>query len=258
MPMKVRVFDDPQAATRSAADSVAEVLMQAGVRNVMLAGGNTPLALYAELARRALPLEAITFFALDEYVGVPLEDPRTCANLIRRTVVGPWGLAPGRFCALSSVPSEAAAGIERHEHLIRESGGLDLVILGLGRNGHVGFNEPGSDRDSPGRVLDLAPPSVEANRAWFGGEHAPEQGVTTGLKTILAARRVVLLAFGAAKAEAARAMATEPPSAKCPASWLQEHADARIFLDREAAAMLPQESASSQSDAPESGGAKQP
>ena len=95
---------------------------------------------------------------------------------------------------------------------IRLAGGLDVLVLGLGKNAHIGFNEPGSDADSIGRVLPLTPTSIDANREWFGDEHAPDMGVTTGMKTLLEAKTILLLAFGAAKSTAVEAMLDGPPT----------------------------------------------
>jgi len=236
--MDIHIFDNVTEAISAAADWFGAQLVRANTQNVMAAGGNTPLALYAEITRRNLPLARLTIFALDEYVGVPAENPRTCANLIRRTVVEAWRVPERQFHHLSSLPAEATAGVAAYEERIRAMGGLDVVVLGLGRNGHVGFNEPGSDRYSVGRVLKLDPPSVEANRNWFAGDHAPAQGVTVGISTILSARQILLLAFGPEKADAVTGMIEGAPGEKCPASWLQRHAQVQVFLDAAAAAQL--------------------
>jgi glucosamine-6-phosphate deaminase len=236
--MDIHFFDNVTEAIPAAADWFSAQLVRADTQNVMVAGGNTPLALYAEITRRNLPLSRLTIFALDEYVGVPAENPRTCANLIRRTVVEAWRIPERQFHHLSSLSAEATAGVAAYEERIRAMGGLDVVVLGLGRNGHVGFNEPGSARDSVGRVVMLDRPSVEANRNWFAGAYAPAQGVTVGISTILSARQILLLAFGREKAEAVTAMVEGPPGEKCPASWLQGHTQAQVFLDAAAAAQL--------------------
>lgn len=230
--MRVHVYPDAVTATSAAADLLAEVLPDA--RTAMLPGGNSPLRLYEELVRRGIDTRETEFFVLDEYLGVPEDDPRTCSNLIWRTFGAPAGVAPGRFHRLPTDPASAGAAIAVHERAIVAASGLDLVILGLGVNGHLGFNEPGSGPDSAGRVVALAPTSVDANRAWFGGEYAPDHGVTTGLATVLSGRRVVLLAFGAAKAGAVRRMRTAPAGPDSPASWLQAHAACDVFLDEAA------------------------
>jgi glucosamine-6-phosphate deaminase len=204
----------------------------------MVAGGNTPLDLYRRIAERRLPLSHLNVFALDEYVGVPLEEPRNCANLLRRSVVEAWGIPPAQFFAVSSLPQNARASVQEHERRIANAGGLDVVVLGLGQNGHLGFNEPGSADNSDGRVLDLEPSSIEANREWFAGKHAPSQGATVGLKTILAARRILVMAYGPHKAMAVKEMIDGPRSAACPASFLQVHPDTRVFVDKAASARL--------------------
>jgi glucosamine-6-phosphate deaminase len=185
-----------------------------------------------------LQLSNVHVFALDEYVGVPEDEPRNCANLIRRAVVDAWEIPPGQYYYLSSSRSRAPESIARHEARIGVAGGLDLVILGLGQNGHIGFNEPGSGAASAGRIVPLSAVSIEANRSWFGGDYAPDMGVTTGMQTILSAKKVLLLAFGAAKADAARAMIEGPPAAACPAAFLQLHSNVTVFLDVPAASRL--------------------
>jgi glucosamine-6-phosphate deaminase len=236
--MDIRIFSNSNQATCAAADCLEKAFMSGGIRNVMVAGGHTPLALYAELARRELSLSHLNIFALDDYVGVGRNEPRNCANLILREVVQPWGVPAEQYFHLSSIEDEAEATIIEHERTIRRLGGLDLVILGLGQNGHIGFNEPGSEATSTGRLLSLDSISVEANRQWFNGALAPDKGVTTGMQTILAARSVLLLAFGPHKANAVAAMCEGPMTSKCPASFLQKHPHACCFIDRQAAADL--------------------
>lgn len=236
--MHVTVYPNPASASHAAADTLTDWLADA--RTLVVAGGNTPRELYRLLAGRPVS-NALHVFTLDEYLGVPLDDPRTCANLLRREVAEAWRHPPDRFHALSSRVEDAEAGIAEHERKLAACGGLDVIVLGLGRNGHLGFNEPGSSPHSPGRALDLATTSIAANTEWFGGEYAPARGVTLGLRTILAARRVLLVAFGAAKADAVHGTVVAPPTESCPGSWLQAHADVHLFLDEAAAARLSRE-----------------
>lgn len=224
-------------ATREAADLLCEWIGDATVSRLMVAGGNTPLPLYAAVAERRPDVSRLSVFVLDEYVGAPQSDPRICTNLLRRTVAEAWGVPSSRFFGLSSEEPDAKTAVIDHERRIGAGGGLDAIILGLGKNGHLGFNEPGSEESSTARVLALDAISIGANRRWFGGAYAPAQGATVGLSTILAARRVMLLAFGAAKADAVRAMRSGPRGSACPASFLQGHPNAHIFLDETAASL---------------------
>ena len=236
--MNVSVSKTAAEANAAAADLLAAWLGTPGVRNVMLAAGNTPLELYRLIGERKLPLAHLNIFALDEYVGVPSDEPRNCANLIRRAAAEPWGVPVNHYFTVSSLEPEAFASVQRHEQRIAEAGGLDVIVLGLGQNGHLGFNEPGSAEESVGRVLDLDAISIEANRKWFGGDYAPARGVTVGMKTILSARRVLIMAYGKHKTAAVNDMMNGPRGAQCPASLLQGHEGVNVFLDEAAAAKI--------------------
>jgi glucosamine-6-phosphate deaminase len=236
--MNIHLHPKAAVADEAAANLLAGWLISPGVRTLMLASGNTPIELYRHIAERKLALKHLAVFALDEYVGVPLEEPRNTANLLRRATVEPWGIPPTQFFSVSSLEAGALASIQRHERRITEAGGLDVIVLGLGQNGHLAFNEPGSAPDSVGRVLDLESISIEANRKWFGGKYAPTKGATVGLKTILAARRVMIQAYGAHKTIAVKAMVEGKAGPHCPASFLQQHPNVHVFLDAPAAAQL--------------------
>jgi glucosamine-6-phosphate deaminase len=235
--MHVTIYPSADRASRAAADVLAGWLTDA--RTLVVAGGNSPRELYRLVAELRPPVDQLHVFTLDEYLGVPVEHPGTCANLLRREVADAWGVPVDWFHWLSSRLEDAPAGIAEHERKLAALGGIDAVVLGLGKNGHLGFNEPGSSPDSLGRVLDLTPTSIAANAEWFGGEYAPDKGVTLGLGTLLAARRVLLVAFGPAKADAVHDALVTAPFHGCPASWLQRHFEARLFLDEAAAARLP-------------------
>ena len=236
--MRVAVFDSPDLANEAAANVLIDWLTAQDTRNVMVAAGNTPLDLYERVGERNAALPHLNIFALDEYVGVPLDEPRNCANLMKRTVVEAWSIPPQQFFRVSSLEQDALASVLAHEERINESGGLDVIVLGLGQNGHLGFNEPGSDKTTPARMLDLEPISIDANRKWFGGDYAPDKGVTVGMPIILSARHAMILAFGSHKADAVHAMVSGPQNAVCPASFLQGHPDVHVFLDRLAASKL--------------------
>ena len=236
--MKLSIHPTALAANQAAAARLTHWLALGTTRNIMAAAGNTPLELYRLIGEKHPPLSHLRIFALDEYVGVPLEEPRNCANLLRRCLLEPWGIPPGQFHVVSSLEPDALRSVQAHERLLSERGGLDVIVLGLGQNGHLGFNEPGSAENSAGRLLDLEGISIEANRKWFQGDYAPAQGITVGLKTILAARQVLIMAYGTPKSAAVAAMIEGPRGVRCPASLLQGHLDVWVFLDEAAAANL--------------------
>ena len=180
--MNVTVYPSADRASRAAAETLIGWLSNA--RSLVVAGGNSPRQLYRLVAERRPSVDHLNVFTLDEYLGVPVEHPGTCANLLRREVADAWGIPEVRFHWLSSRVEEAPAGIAEHERKLAALGGIDAIVLGLGKNGHLGFNEPGSAADSPGRVLVLTPTSIAANAEWFGGAYAPAKGVTLGLGTL--------------------------------------------------------------------------
>ena len=202
-----------------------------------LATGSTPLTTWAALA--GTDLSRVRGFALDEYVGLPAGHPESYRAVITREVVEPLGLTP----ALVRVPGDdglplSGAG-ERYEHDIVAAGGVDLQVLGIGRTGHIGFNEPGSSLASLTRVKTLAVETRADNARFFASvDDVPMHCITQGLGTILRARHLVLLAFGEAKAAAVAAALEGPVSASTPGSVVQFHPKVTVIVDEAAAGRL--------------------
>ncbi|GHD05464.1 glucosamine-6-phosphate deaminase [Zhihengliuella salsuginis] len=241
--MQVVILPTAAEVGRIAAAKVASVIQRRPDAVLGLATGSSPLAIYADLAERvrsgALRVDAVRAFALDEYVGLPLDHPESYHSVIRRTVTKPVGLAPG----LVHVPDGAAADLDAaaadYETAIRDAGGVDVQILGIGANGHIGFNEPTSSFASRTRIKTLAPRTRADNARFFASpDDVPRHCVTQGLGTILDARELVLVATGPAKADAVHAMVEGPLSSMCPGSALQLHPHAMVVVDEAAAARL--------------------
>lgn len=200
-----------------------------------LATGGSPAGVYGELARlsaeEGVDFREVETFLLDEYVDLPPGDPRSFAAWTRARVLEPLRIPRGN----AHVPGAPA----EYESAIRDAGGIDLLLLGIGRNGHVAFNEPGSPRESRTRIVDLHPWTREDAAEGFGGiEHVPRRAVTMGIATLLEAKRLCVLAFGAGKAAIAARALEGPVGPEVPATYLREHADLSVWLDREAAAEL--------------------
>lgn len=216
------------------AADVVETVAPDGVLGV--ATGSSPLALYSALIRRraeGLATDGLRLFALDEYVGLSPDDPRSYAAYVRSMIAEPLGIPDARV----RVPSgSTAADAAAYERAIAEAGGVDLQIVGIGRNGHIGFNEPGSDAETRTRVVELDESTRRANAAHFDGDlsRVPTHAMTQGVATILSARRIVLVASGAAKAPALRAALVGPVTAANPASFLQRHPDVTVVADPDA------------------------
>ncbi|MDQ1176405.1 glucosamine-6-phosphate deaminase [Microbacterium sp. SORGH_AS 421] len=216
-----------------AADIVATIASD-GVLGV--ATGSSPLALYAALVRRraeGLRTEGLRLFALDEYVGLSTDDPRSYAAYVRSVIAEPLGIpAENVRVPRGSTDADGAA----YERAIAEAGGVDVQVVGIGRNGHIGFNEPGSNAETRTRVVELDESTRRANAEHFDGDltQVPTHALTQGVATILSARRIVLVAAGSAKAAALRSALAGPVTADNPASFLQRHPDVTVVADPDA------------------------
>jgi glucosamine-6-phosphate deaminase len=206
-----------------------------------LATGSSPLPVYHALRSRVAGIDVsrVRGFALDEYVGIDPAHPQSYRSVITSEVVEPLGLTP----ELIHTPSGALEGIEdagaRYERAIRESGGVDLQLLGIGSTGHIGFNEPGSSFASRTRVKTLLEQTRLDNARFFDSpDEVPIHCITQGLGTILDARHIVLLAFGEAKAQAVAGAVEGPLTASLPGSAIQLHAHATVVIDEAAASQL--------------------
>ena len=245
--MEVVVSPTPEDTARAAADAVLAGLPHGDRDPVLgLATGSSPLGLYRELGRAVAEgradFSAAHGFALDEYVGLPPRHPEGYREVLLREVCGVIGLAPQRLSVPDGsghdVPTLMAAA-RGYEQRIRDLGGVDVQVLGIGANGHLGFNEPGSALSSRTRVKRLSERTRRDNARFFQGlDDEPTHCVTQGLGTILSARRLVLVATGDAKADAVAAALEGPLTASVPASVLQWHADTVVCLDEAAAAGL--------------------
>ena len=242
--MEIIICPDGDEVARVAAETVAQVCWRVGPDVVLgVATGSSPLALYRDLAALVsagkVDLSGASAFALDEYVGLPEGHPESYAEVIRRTVTEPLGLDPARVRVPDGRADDIEEACERYELAIRDAGGVDIQILGIGANGHIGFNEPSSSLSSRTLIKTLTPKTRADNARFFDSlDQVPVHCLTQGLGTILDADEVVLVAQGASKADAVAAMVEGPVSASCPGSILQTHQYATIVVDEAADSKL--------------------
>lgn len=236
---EIVIASSPDEAGALAADRIAALVARKPDAVLGLATGSTPLPVWAALRERGVDLSHVRGFALDEYLGLPPGHPESYRAVIDREVVGPLGLDPARVRVPGDDGGPVATAGERYEEAIRAAGGVDLQILGIGRTGHIGFNEPGSSLASRTRVKTLTDATRADNARFFPApDDVPRHCLTQGLGTILEARELVLLAFGAAKAEAVAGAVEGPVSASLPGSVIQLHPDVTVFVDEAAASRL--------------------
>jgi len=236
---EVVILDSREAAGELGAEFVARLVAREPDAVLGLATGSTPLPLWRALAARALDLSRVRGFALDEYIGLPPGHPESYRAVITREVVEPLGLNP----SLVHVPGDDGGPVEgageRYEAAIAAAGGVDLQVLGIGRTGHIGFNEPGSSLASATRVKTLTEQTRIDNARFFDSlDEVPRHCLTQGLGTILRARHLLLFAFGEAKAGAIAGAVEGPVSSSLPGSAIQLHPLVTVVVDEAAASQL--------------------
>lgn len=239
----ITVFPTAPAASHAAAKVIAGLLRETPRASLGLATGGTMIPVYAELvamvAAGEVSLAQMRSFNLDEYVGLTRDHPQSYRAYMTAHLAGPTGMKPAQLELPSGDAPDPEAEAHRYEALLRRNGPLDLQLLGLGGNGHIGFNEPGSSEDSRTRVVTLAPATIHANARFFGpGEDVPDHAISMGIATILSARRILLVATGASKAAAVRAMIEGEIGPDCPASFLRRNSSVQVILDADAATAL--------------------
>jgi glucosamine-6-phosphate deaminase len=247
--VEVVIVASGQAAGELAARLILSRLADKPDLVLGLATGGSPLPLYESLRRAVVAgadLSGVRGFALDEYVGLPADHPASYHSVIAREVVEPLGLSPDSVRVPDGMAADLPAACAEYEQAIRDSGGIDVQILGIGTDGHIGFNEPSSSLTSRTRIKTLTQQTRRDNARFFGSadsvedsvDKVPRHCVTQGLGTIMDARQVVLLASGERKADAMAHAVEGPIAASCPASVLQMHQHATVIVDEAAASRL--------------------
>ena len=242
-----RLHPDKQSAAQAIAREIAdliEIRSKSGMPIILgLATGSTPLPLYAELIRlhreEKVSFRSVITFNLDEYEGLGPTHPQSYRYFMEENLFRHLDIPSANIHIPDGLTKDAAKNCAEYEAAIRAAGGIDLQVLGIGRTGHIGFNEPPSAADSRTRWVHLDEVTRRDNSVFFGDlNQVPYGALTMGVATILEARRIELIAFGEAKADIVRRAIKETPSDGCPATWLQRHPCCTFHLDAAAAKML--------------------
>ncbi|MFJ1644062.1 glucosamine-6-phosphate deaminase [Streptomyces sp. NPDC088258] len=241
--MEVVIVKDAAAGGALIADSIAALLRRKPDALLGVATGSTPLPVYQALTAlvRAGSVEVsrARIAQLDEYVGLPAGHPESYRSVVLREVVEPLGLDEASFLGPDGGAPDVQAACEAYDRALAEAGGVDLQLLGIGTDGHIGFNEPCSSLASRTRIKTLTRQTREDNARFFDSpEEVPHHVITQGIGTILEARHLVLLATGEGKAEAVAQAVEGPVAALVPASALQLHPHATVVVDEAAASRL--------------------
>jgi glucosamine-6-phosphate deaminase len=240
--VRARVFPDYEAISAAVAYVVAGRLEEEPSTVLMLPTGITPLGMYRRLVEMhrsgGLSFANATFFNLDEYLGLAPDHEASYHVYMKEHFYGQIDADPARVFVPDGTAPDPEAECLRYEAAIRDAGGIDVCVLGIGRNGHIGFNEPGAPFDSRTRVVELSESTRKINASDFEADRAPERAITAGMATIFESKSVLLLASGTNKAGAVAAAVEDDVSESLPASMLRSHPSAVLFLDEAAASDL--------------------
>jgi glucosamine-6-phosphate deaminase len=240
--VRARIFPDYEAISAAVAYVVAGRLEEEPSTVLMLPTGITPLGMYRRLVEMhrsgGLSFANATFFNLDEYLGLAPDHEASYHVYMKEHFYGQIDADPARVFVPDGTAPDPEAECLRYEAAIRDAGGIDVCVLGIGRNGHIGFNEPGAPFDSRTRVVELSESTRKINASDFEADRAPERAITAGMATIFESKSVLLLASGTNKAGAVAAAVEDDVSESLPASMLRSHPSAVLFLDEAAASDL--------------------
>lgn len=242
--MTIQVFVNEAALAEGAAQRVGADVRRRPALVMGLPTGRTPVALYRKLAEMAakgqVDFGGVTTFNLDEFAGLPAGDPRSYRSFMAAHFFGPAGVPAARTHFLNGTAADADRECARYEASIVEAGGIDLQLLGVGVNGHIGFNEPADGLHARSHLAELHAETREANAELFGHDPGavPPRALSMGMATILGARAIMVLATGEEKAVAVQRAIEGPVTTRLPASFLQLHPAVAWLLDEPAASRL--------------------
>ncbi|MDP3997078.1 MAG: glucosamine-6-phosphate deaminase [bacterium] len=240
--MPIIVAPDPEIASRHAASLIRRAIAQKPNASLLLPTGSTPEILYKLLTDKVaggyLTFAHAQTYNLDEYLDLPQQHAQSYYTFMWKHLFDKIDIKKSNVHIPSSQPKNHQAYCQKYEKKIQKAG-IDLAVLGLGQNGHIGFNEPGTSFDSTTHIANLTTSTTKANARFFSSSaEVPHQAITVGLATIMRAKKIILLAFGANKAGVIQKAFEEPPTTEVPASILQNHKDITVILDQESAARL--------------------
>jgi glucosamine-6-phosphate deaminase len=242
--LNTTIFATSEEVATAAAARIIEALAAKPDSVLGLPAGQTPIPVYAELRRLSrasmVDFSRATCFLLDEFVGLDRSSSGSFFQFVSEHLLSGINVDIGRVHALDGAAGDLVGECDRYEEAIEAAGGIDLQVLGLGRNGHIGFNEPGDELVARTHRVVLRPETRRDNAARFGGQEdrVPGEALSMGIGTILKAKAIVMIATGEAKANPVERMVRGPVSTRLPASLLQLHSDVAVYLDRAAASRL--------------------
>ncbi|MFN8345810.1 MAG: glucosamine-6-phosphate deaminase [Spirosomataceae bacterium] len=234
--MNYRIFPDYDSLSSHAAQFILTYVRQKPDAIICVASGETPLLTFQKIVADAQPgdFDRVTFVALDEWVGIAPDNPGSCRSYIDGPLITPLGIPAERVSFFNSLTDDLEAECRRVNAFIADKGGLDIIMVGIGMNGHLGLNEPGTSFDTYAHVSELEPVTASVGQKYFLSDTPLTHGITVGLRHFAEAKVAIVLANGPRKKEIIKRVLEEPVSEKLPASALKLHTNSHLWVDEAA------------------------
>ncbi|RYU96201.1 6-phosphogluconolactonase [Emticicia agri] len=238
--MEIQVFNDSEELANHTAKFIINLVKDKPTATLILTSGDTPVKTYHKIVELAEPEDfaQVTVIGLDEWVGVPATSEGSCRYIVEENLLKPLGVNPAQYTFFDSMTEDLQQECERVDQLIFEKGGVDFIVVGIGLNGHIGLNEPGTSFDLYSHVSKLAEITISTGQKYFNENTELTQGITIGLKHLLEAKTAVMIATGEKKAEILREVVIQDPNINLPATVFKKHINGHIWIDKAAASLL--------------------
>ncbi len=240
--MTIRIFDDYDDLSRETARTLGDIIRAKPTALICVPSGDTPRGTFREFVKLAaeskLDLRNVTFIGLDEWIGISSDNSGSCGRFIRTNLLDPLAIDNSQVHMFDGMTGDPEAACREMDELIAAHGGIDCILVGIGLNGHVGLNEPGTSPDVYCHASELSDETRQVGQKYFESATALTRGITVGLKHMLEAKTAILIANGERKASIIRRTIEGPITPEVPATILHKHPNGFIFIDREAAGAL--------------------
>jgi glucosamine-6-phosphate isomerase len=240
--MQIKIFDDYESMSKATADEVVGLIKHKPNAVICLASGNTPLGACKSIIEKVndekIDLSQTNFIGLDEWVGIPKENSGSCGYFFHHNLFEPLNISADKIFLFDALSNDLHEQCKKMDDTIIEKSGIDLMIVGIGMNGHIGFNEPGVDFRLLSHVTELHETTITVGQKYFTNAIRLSKGITLGLGHLMNARKAILIANGKSKSGVIKKTVKEPVSNNFPASIMQKHAKGFVFVDKEAGSLL--------------------
>lgn len=238
--MQLQTFQNPEQLATHTANYIIDLVKNKPSATLILTSGDTPVLTYKKIVELAQPtdFEQVTIIGLDEWVGIPASSEGSCRYIVEENLLKPLGINPAQYTFFNSITTDLASECKRVDELLFSKGGADLIIVGVGVNGHIGLNEPGYSFDNYCHVSELADVTISIGQKYFKENTPLTQGITIGLKHLLEAKVAILIATGERKAEVLKQTFETEPSVELPSTVFKLHPNSFVWIDEAAAQLL--------------------